>query len=245
MSRRQGRRWTLIGVGLRIEPSSFTMVIGANGSGKTTLLRVLAGAWTPTRGEVRLFGRTWQEAPLERIALLSHADHHYDDLSAAENLDIHWKLMREERRAGAAGGASGSVSGSAGNGSPGGERGRLTMTAEGALARVGLWKRRDDPVRTFSAGMRKRLSFARVMMKGPELLLLDEPYSQLDPQGAAFVDGLFKELRESGVTVMVATHQVDRVAPMCDRAILMDEGRIMWEGASAEGPSRIHPGMQE
>src|SRR5579859_5778972 len=84
------------------------------------------------------------------------------------------------------------------------------------LRRVGMLARADDPVSTFSAGMRKRVSFARVLLQKPEIAFLDEPFGQLDPEGFALVEDVVAELKASGATVVIATHQVDRVARFAD-----------------------------
>jgi heme exporter protein A len=96
-----------------------------------------------------------------------------------------------------------------------------------ALGRVGLSERADDPVSTFSAGMRKRLSFARVLMQKPDVALLDEPYGALDPEGFALVDRVVEELRARGATVVIATHQLDRVSSYSDRIITLEAGRVV------------------
>lgn len=96
-----------------------------------------------------------------------------------------------------------------------------------ALDRVGLRARADDPVSTFSAGMRKRLSFARVLMQRPDVVLLDEPYGALDPEGFVLVDRVVEELRARGATVVIATHQIERVSKWSDRRITLDAGRIV------------------
>lgn len=108
---------------------------------------------------------------------------------------------------------------------------------EGALGRVGLRDRGEDPVRTYSAGMRKRLAFARLLLKDPELVLLDEPYAQLDPEGHAFVDTLLGEFRARGRTVIVSTHQVERVAAIADHAVQLAGGRIHWTGPATDAPN--------
>ena len=94
------------------------------------------------------------------------------------------------------------------------------------LARVGLAERANDAVATFSAGMRKRLSFARVLLQRPHVAMLDEPYGQLDPEGFAMVDEVIAELKSQGATVLVATHQVDRVATFADQVIHLEAGRV-------------------
>jgi heme exporter protein A len=94
------------------------------------------------------------------------------------------------------------------------------------LDRVGLLARANDPVSTFSAGMRKRLSFARVLMQNAKIVMLDEPYGQLDPEGFALVDEVIRELRASGVTVVIATHQVEHVTDLADQMIRLEGGRL-------------------
>src|SRR5436190_12018445 len=95
------------------------------------------------------------------------------------------------------------------------------------LARVGLAGRADDPVSTYSAGMRKRLSFARVLLQKPSIVFLDEPFGQLDPEGFALVEAVVGELKASGATVVIATHQVDRAARFADQEIALENGRVI------------------
>ncbi|HLJ73459.1 MAG TPA: heme ABC exporter ATP-binding protein CcmA [Thermoanaerobaculia bacterium] len=97
---------------------------------------------------------------------------------------------------------------------------------EEVLRRVGMIARADDPVSTFSAGMRKRVSFARVLLQKPEIAFLDEPFGQLDPEGFALVEDVVAELKASGATVVIATHQVDRVARFADVQLGLENGRI-------------------
>ena len=94
------------------------------------------------------------------------------------------------------------------------------------LERVGLLERANDPVSTFSAGMRKRLSFARVLLQKPSIAFLDEPYGQLDPEGFVLVEQVIVELRRGGATVVIATHQVDRVAHFADTKLALENGRV-------------------
>ncbi len=208
VTRRLGRTWALRGVDLDVAPGRSLMLFGANGAGKTTLIRVLGTALRPTAGTVRIFGEAPSDAIRPRVGMLSHADGHYDDLTAEENLAL-----------------------AAGLGTP-------TRTVADVLEQVGLAGRTRDGVGTFSAGMRKRLAFARLLLKDPDLVLLDEPYAQLDPAGHAFVDGLLADLRARGKTVVVSTHMVERVARLCEDAVQMTNGRISWAGAAAAAPAR-------
>ena len=95
-----------------------------------------------------------------------------------------------------------------------------------ALERVGLLERANDPVSTFSAGMRKRLSFARVLLQKPAIAFLDEPYGQLDPEGFVLVEQVIVELKRGGATVVVVTHQIDRVAHFADTKLALENGRV-------------------
>ncbi len=208
LTRRLGRTWALCGVDLEVQPGRSLMLFGANGAGKTTLVRVLATALRPTSGTLHVFGTPPDDATRRRIGLLSHADGHYDDLSARENLALAASL----------GDPVGSV--------------------VEVLDRVGLGPRADDTVGTFSAGMRKRLAFARLLLKDPEIVLLDEPYAQLDPAGHEFVDTLLAELRARGKTVVVSTHMVPRVATVCHDAVQLEKGRIRWSGDASSAPAQ-------
>jgi heme exporter protein A len=102
----------------------------------------------------------------------------------------------------------------------------ISRDTDAALARVGLASRADDAVSTFSAGMRKRLSFARVLLQKPSIAFLDEPFGQLDPEGFALVEEVVGELKTSGATVLIATHQVDRVARFADLQLNLENGRV-------------------
>jgi heme exporter protein A len=102
----------------------------------------------------------------------------------------------------------------------------LDGNVDALLDRVGLLVRADDAVATYSAGMRKRLSFARVLMQNASVVMLDEPYGQLDPEGFALVDEVVAELKSRGVTVVIATHQIEHVTNIADRTITLEAGRL-------------------
>ena len=208
VSRRYGRRWALIDVTLDVPRGSVAVVAGRNGSGKSTLLRVLATAIRPNLGRAAIEGFDVVEArddARHAVALLGHASYLYDSLTARENLVIVARFL-----------------------------GRSTSDVVDALREVGLEPRADDVVSTFSAGMRKRLSFARVLLQRPRVVLLDEPYGQLDPPGFAMVDDFVTRFRRDGATVVMATHQLARGASLGDIAFTLAEGRLQWQGSAAE-----------
>jgi heme exporter protein A len=215
LSRRYGRRWALVNVDLRIAPGSVVMLAGRNGSGKSTLLRLLATAIRPDRGTIAIDGLDSAEQRDEirrRGALLGHYSYLYEALTALENLQV---AARH------------------------GGREALRDTLMPLLQRVGLEARADDAVGTFSAGMRKRLSLARVLLQEPQLLLLDEPYGQLDPPGFILIDRVVDDFRARGATVVMATHQVERSASHCDSALLLEGGALTTAGTPAEIAARF------
>ncbi len=219
LSRRFGRRWALINIALRVPRGASVMLAGRNGSGKSTLLRVLSTAIRPDRGTATIEGFDLLAARGEvrrRTALLGHWANTYEALSAVQNLEITAAMLGMKVH-----------------------RGELLTL----LDRVGLAERADDAVSGFSAGMRKRLSIARVLLQvegegGASVVFLDEPYNALDPPGFRFVDHLFATLKARGATVVMATHLIERGAAICDRGVVLEAGRLTWEGPASELPSR-------
>ena len=208
--RRYGRRYALLDVTFGVAPGALVMLAGRNGSGKSTLLRVLATALRPDGGEVRVEGHDLlqdTEAARRSTALLAHRANLYEPLTALENLTLHARLL-------------------------GAESSRPALLAR--LREVDLAERADDPVSTFSAGMRQRLALCRVLLKDAAVVLLDEPYGHLDPPGFRLVDRILESLRAKGRTVVMATHLLARGRALCDQALLLEGGRLEFAGPSAE-----------
>jgi heme exporter protein A len=211
LSRGYGRRWALSGLNLELAAGRSLLVAGPNGAGKTTLLRLLAATLRPTAGTVEVLGKPPSQAR-EHLGLLSHRTHLYTDLSCIENLSV-----------------------AAGLGGRDVSRDRL----EALLERVGLAGRGSTRVRECSAGMRKRLAFARLLEKDPDVILLDEPYGQLDPRGFDFVDQLIAELASRGRTLVMSTHLVGRAAPLLRSGLLLVAGQPTWVGSSTDLPAAL------
>ena len=214
LSRRYGRRWALSDVSLGVPAGSVVMLAGRNGSGKSTLLRVLATALRPDYGSARVAGHdVRRERDLVRRKVALLAHHSF-----------HYEALTA--------------------------RENLVIAASflgrpcdpSLLARVGLEARADDPVSSFSAGMRKRLALARVLLQDAAIVLLDEPYGELDPPGFALLDSVISELRARAATVIMATHLVDRGRALCDHALLLEEGRLAWSGPAAQMPAEVPGG---
>lgn len=194
-------------VALRQVTLSFTsgrcyLVLGENGAGKSTLLRTVAGLLRPTLGQVTVFGAAPGKTR-DRIGYMSHAPMLYDELSGLENLRYFASLYR----------------------------GRNCLQPEEALRSTGLDPTLDRPISQYSQGMRQRASLARVLLPQPELLLLDEPFSNLDAAGAGQMLAVLTGLRAQGRTILLTTHQRDLAAPLADAFITMRAGAVLPEQA--------------
>jgi heme exporter protein A len=204
LARRFGPRWAVAGVDLDVPSGGALMVLGANGSGKTTLLRCLATALAPHAGDV-----WWRRRPLwadraalrPDVVLLTHATRLYEDLSARDNLLVWARLA-----------------------------GMTGLDPRAALDRVGIPADRTEPVRTFSAGMKRRVALARALLRTPSLFLLDEPLAALDPPGRALIGEVVAEQRARGVTIVLASHHPETTGPWCDAAVRLERGRVVWSG---------------
>jgi heme exporter protein A len=203
VAHRLGHRWALRGVTLRVEPGEVLAVIGPNGSGKTTLLRVIATSIVPMRGTGRVFGYDLvadADAVRGVAGMLGHATGLYDDLTATENLSFAMRM-----------------------------HGLVPSAAaiQGALDTVGLRRHVSERVRDLSSGMRRRVALARLLLRRPRLLLLDEPYNTFDATGVAIVDELIRDTARDGGAALVVTHDLHRTAGVrYDRVLALDVGRV-------------------
>ena len=199
-----GNRRGLDGVDLALPQGAFLSIFGPNGAGKTTLLRELALLARPTRGSLSMLGVDALEEPERlrgRIGLISHRSMLYGDLTAYENLAFFASLYGIEGAA---------------------ARERI----EELLRLVELDHRRNDCARTFSRGMQQRLSIARALVNDPAIVLLDEPYSGLDPHAAELFDQLIGRVREGRTFVMVS-HDLDKGFDLCTHALVLARGRVV------------------
>jgi heme ABC exporter ATP-binding subunit CcmA len=192
----------LSGVDLELERSSLTVLVGANGAGKTSLLRVLAGLVSLTSGEGTVLGfdlaRIDRRQLRRHVGWLGHEGSFYDDLTVAENLTFAAKAL-----------------------------GRPTEELSTVLERVDLTSRRDTAAKLLSAGQRRRLGLAWLLLRRPELWLLDEPYASLDDEGRTFFDALLADVVQRGATVVVSAHDPLRSAQLVPTTLTMAGGRIV------------------
>jgi heme exporter protein A len=206
-----GHQVALRGADLSVADGEFLALFGPNGAGKTTLIRIMASLMRPTSGTVRMRGEDLFKVATSlrrRIGLISHNPLLYGDLTPDENLRFFARMY--------------DLPGSGPDSAP--------ARIDSVLEQVGLAARRRDPVRTFSRGMVQRLAIARAILHDPEIMLLDEPYTGLDLQAADMLRSVLQELAGLNRTVVLTTHNLEQGLEMCDRAAILNRGRIAWEG---------------
>lgn len=195
---------------LQIRRGEFVALLGPNGSGKSTLLRLLAGLTRPTSGKILIGG--WElpdEAAAVRaqIGLVSHRTLLYDNLTARENLHFFARLYALEN---------------------------VAERVDSLLRQVGLYKRGDSLVRTFSRGMQQRLSIARALLHAPDVLLLDEPYTGLDQDAGHTLDELLAQAHAAGHTIIMTTHELDRAARIASRVLILQRGAVGYDAPAVQ-----------
>jgi len=193
-------------------PGRCYVVLGENGAGKSTLLRILAGLLRPSFGKVTVFGESEPQMARERIGYMSHAPMLYDELTSMENLNYFRSLYA----------------------------GRACLTPAAALTQVGLDPALTRLVGQYSQGMRQRTSLARVLLSEPELLLLDEPFSNMDMDSARQMVALLEHFSHSSRTIILTTHQRELAAPIADFVLTLHAGRVasLEPGSPAAGLRR-------
>jgi ABC-type multidrug transport system ATPase subunit len=211
VSRHFGRRRALSRISFRTRKGSILGLLGPNGAGKSTMLAVLATLLRASSGAVRYGTHTAGAsgaALRSRIGILGHDLFLYPELTARENLAFFAGLY--------------------GAGDP-------QKAAEAALQRSGLADRADDPVASFSRGMRQRVALERALIHGPRLVLLDEPFTGLDDASTAALVARLQGLRESDAIVVLATHDLDLAEGLLDTALFLRDGRIADTVARPDG----------
>jgi len=213
----------LRGIDLTVAPGEVHGLLGPNGAGKTTLCRILATLLLPTSGEATVFGYDVVHGFADvrrRVGIVLGGERGlYPKLTASQNLRF-WAALYGVAR-----------------------RGRRPL-AEQLLSRVGLSEWGDEPVETYSRGMRQRLHLARGLVGAPSLLLLDEPTSGMDPLAAARFRALVAELRDEGRTILITTHNLAEAQDLCDRVTLIDRGAVVAAGRPVELTSFVGDGRR-
>jgi heme ABC exporter ATP-binding subunit CcmA len=185
-------------VSVDLESGKCYVLIGENGAGKSTLLRILAGLLRPTHGDITVFDGEAPHEARSRIGYMSHAPMLYDELTGQENLRYFASLYPD----------------------------RKCLDPSDALRQVGLDPDLHRPLGQYSQGMRQRTSLARVLLAVPELLLLDEPFSNMDVESAHQMVELLAGFRQSNRTIVITTHQREQAAPIADWILRLHAGRV-------------------
>lgn len=212
LSRRFGKVTAVDNLNLKIEAGSLYGLIGPNGAGKTTTLRMLAGLLEPSSGEIRVnelpIRQYWEEIRWQ-IGYMPDFFGVYEDLLVWEYLDFFARCYRIDP-----------------------ERRKHVITD--LLELVDLEQKRDEFVHTLSRGMRQRLCLAHALVHDPQVLLLDEPASGLDPRARVEMRELLRELRNMGKTIVLSSHILTELAELCDSIGIIERGRLVISGSMAE-----------
>jgi ABC-2 type transport system ATP-binding protein len=210
LSARFGRVTALAGLTMTVPMGEIFGFLGPNGAGKTTAVKLLLGLARPSAGSATVLGApAGDRRARRRIGYLPELFRYQDWLSAREVLRLHCELVgvpRERRR----------------------------REVDGALDTVGLTRRADDRVGTFSKGMQQRLGLAVALLGEPDLIFLDEPTSALDPVGRHDVREIIRGLKARGTTVFLNSHLLSEVEQVCDRVAVVDRGRVIATGSMQE-----------
>jgi ABC-2 type transport system ATP-binding protein len=205
VSKRIGPREILKNVTLNVQTGDIFGYLGPNGAGKTTTIRVILGLMKANSGRASVLGQDVQVDRVRRnIGFVLEADGLYDNLTAIDNLKYYGKLY---------------------------EIPHLNERIEWTIKLVGLASRAGDKIGTFSKGMRQRLALARAMIHAPDVLVLDEPTSGVDPSGQIEIRQLMLDMvRKEGKTILLSSHNLDEVQRICNRIALIHRGRIRLSG---------------
>jgi len=194
-----GRFAALRDVTADFAPGRLYAILGDNGAGKTTLLRSIAGLSAPTRGTISILGTRNLREVCSQLGYMAHPSLLYDELNGMENLRYFARLYGIE------------------------SDGRCREV----IRAVNLDPSLERPVGQYSQGMRQRLSLARALLHDPKILLLDEPFSNVDAHSAREMTSLLKSLRDQGKTIFVVTHQASLLEGTADEFVWMEAGRIV------------------
>ena len=208
-------------VDLEVRRGQIYGLLGPNGSGKSTTIKMLLGLLQPTSGRITVLGKRPKDVAIKRsIGYLPEESYLYRFLSGRETLDYYGRLFKLERRA---------------------RRERIDML----LDMVGLEAVQDRPVGEYSKGMQRRIGLAQSLINDPQLLILDEPTSGMDPVGARQIKDLIGTLAARGKTVLLCSHLLSDVENLCDRVAIMYGGSVRAEGTCAELLEQEHATLLE
>jgi len=199
-------------INFEVKRGEFLGVLGPNGAGKTTTMRMLLGVTTPTEGEVSVLDYALPDGASEiraRVGVVPQHDNLDPDFTVVENLITHASYFGIGKK-------------------------QLESRLDYLLNFASLESKANSLVPTLSGGMQRRLTLSRALLNEPELLILDEPTTGLDPQARHLIWQRLRELRKQGTTISLTTHFLEEAERLCDRVLLIDHGKILEEGSPQE-----------
>ncbi len=206
-------------VSFDVENGEIFGFLGPNGAGKTTTIRMLTGFLIPDSGDVFIRGVNMRESPIRakmKMGVIPEMGNVYVDLTAKQNIVLSGRFY-------------------------GISKGELDRIADDLLERFELSERRDNPVKTFSKGMKQRVNIASAIVHSPEILFLDEPTSGLDVQSQRLIKDIIKEMNQRGTTIFLTTHNIEEANVLCDRVGIINRGKI----AAIDTPERLRRAFEE
>ena len=205
LARRYGDVVALDGLSFTVEPGQLFGFVGPNGAGKTTTMRIILGVLEPDAGEVRWRGRPVDLATRARFGYMPEERGLYPKMRVRDQLAYFASLHGLSRAA-------------------------AVTAADGWLERLGIADRAGDRVETLSLGNQQRVQLGAALVHGPELLVLDEPFSGLDPVGVDVLSGVLQGLADDGVPVVFSSHQLELVERLCESVAIVKDGRLVASG---------------
>lgn len=199
-------RHVLRDVSFSLPEGQTTGFVGSNGAGKTTTIKCLFDFVRPNSGEILFFGQKLSSATKTRIGYLPERPYLYEFLTGSEFLRLHWNLCY------------------------GSSLKDFSERALEALKKVDLLEAKDRRLRTYSKGMLQRIGIAQAILTRPDLLILDEPMSGLDPDGRAMVKDILREEQKRGVSLFFSSHLLQDMEELCSHLVVINRGQILYDG---------------
>lgn len=199
------KKQVLFDVSFKIPSGCTTGFVGNNGSGKTTTIKCIFQFIHADKGQVYFRGKPLDRMIKSKIGYLPERPYLYEFLSGMEFLRLHWNLCHDQQR-------------------------DFIEKAHFALKKVGLFEARDKKLRQYSKGMLQRAGLAQAILNEPELLILDEPMSGLDPDGRLMVKDILVEQKKKGVNIFFSSHLLQDMEELCEHLVVINSGKIIYDG---------------